>query len=131
MTTFEINNLIQHPNVEKGNVSDGYHTFDDLYKHRIILFIALCRNIQQAHLLSFISHLEEQASPVWRSRKHSDGSSMVGWFIMGVGYKHGEQVTYHIADEYWGQTNFAKELPAAPEWDGHNSDDVINRIMQL
>lgn len=29
-------------------VSDGYHTFDELYDHRITLYIALCRTFKFA-----------------------------------------------------------------------------------
>lgn len=37
----EINEAIKLlPNA--GEVSDGYHTFDELYEHRVALFIALC-----------------------------------------------------------------------------------------
>lgn len=28
--------------IEGGDISDGYHTFDELYEHRCLLFIRLC-----------------------------------------------------------------------------------------
>lgn len=101
-------------------VSDGYHTMDELYKHRIVLYIALCRQLQAPN-----------GPKVWRSRLHSDGSSYEGWFIMGVGDRPGKQITYHIPLEYWVPTNFAIYLEKAPEFDGHTSADVLERIEEL
>lgn len=57
----EINNTIKE-NKQLGiilskDISDGYHTFGELYKNRIILFCTLC------NLLPDIS---------WKSKKHYD-----------------------------------------------------------
>lgn len=102
------------------DVSDGFHTFDELYKHRIILFIVLCRTLA--------NQVEDFGKP-WKSRKHSDGSSFDGWFIMGIYTEKGDQISYHIPDRYWGITLFATELERAPEWDGHTSEDVLHRLL--
>jgi len=103
--------------VEKtNNVSDGYHTFGQLYDHRITLYIALAKKM---------------ASDVWRSVHHSDGSMYEGWFILGINKEKGKQITYHIPMERWEETDFAENLPMAPEWDGHTSEDVLNRIKNI
>jgi hypothetical protein len=100
----------------KACVCDGYHTFDELYEHRIVLYIALC---------TFARTYAE----VWCSQKHSDGSEWEGWFILGIGKNKGEQITYHIPMKYWNDVRtFADVLEEAPEFDGHTSDDVLNRI---
>ncbi len=102
-------------------ISDGYHTFDELYDHRITLYIALCRNIN--------THSSNHV--VWRSKYHSNGSNFEGWFILGIGTKKGKQITYHIPNERWNETNFAVIFDKAPKFDGHTSADVLERIKNL
>jgi hypothetical protein len=104
-------------------VSDGYHTFDELYEHRITLFIALCREVaitRKGQLLS-----------VWRSYHHSDGSSFDGWFVMGIGTDKGSQITYHLPIAKWNETAFAETFPQAPEFDGHTPTGVLERLKAL
>jgi len=101
---------------------DGYHTFDELYDHRITIFIALCRM------------LDVTAYEIWRSKRHSDGEICFGTgtqFVLGMGKEKGEQITYHIPVERWDETDFAETLEKAPEWDGHTSDDVIERLKRV
>lgn len=74
------------------------------------------------------------AQRVWRSKYHSDGSLCFGTgtqFVLGIGSEKGTQITYHIPIERWSETDFAKELAKAPEYDGHSSDDVIERLKKL
>lgn len=106
---------------------DGYHTFDELYDHRFTLFIALCRV------------LLEKAVPgepylnggIWRSKLHRDGTMFDGWFVMGIRTDHSHQITYHLPLSRWAETDFAFTYKRAPEWDGHTSDDVIDRLKRL
>ena len=96
-----------------GEVSDGFHTFRELYDHRCTLFLAF---------LSLVNN-------GWYSSKHSDGTDMPGWFIAGVEIEEGKQITYHLPDKYLriaGDRLYYKER--APEWDGHTSEDVLARI---
>lgn len=103
---------------EVGEVSDGYHTFNELYQHRHTLFIALMRAYPEIS---------------WRSRLHHDGSKFEGWFIAGMDL-NGKQITYHLpdTDEYWQLLNHIgiKELDKAPEWDGHTSGEVVRRLQR-
>jgi hypothetical protein len=96
-----------------GQVSDGFHTFDELYLHRCILFFA----VQKAY--------RELA---WCSKLHSDGTMFDGWFVCGLDLPDG-QVTYHMPNKLWElATNCASVLDKAPLFDGHTSDDVLARI---
>jgi len=113
---------------------DGYHTFDELYDHRFTLFIALCRLIedrisenQQAMLGREVEHPHRP----WRSKAHHDGSAWEGWFIIGIGKDTGSQISYHLPLSRWEETSFAETLDRAPEWDGHTSDDVLQRLKNL
>ena len=94
-------------------VSDGFHTFTELYEHRVVLFIALCKSYSK---------------DIWRSKFHSDGSVFDGWFVLGIGKMEGSQITYHLPLSKWEDTNFAETLEKAPEWDSHTASDVLIRL---
>lgn len=109
---------------------DGYHTFTELYNHRITLFITFCRKLAEG----CTEGCGDSGDEIWRSKYHSDGELCFGTgtqFIMGIGTKKGEQISYHIPIERWGETEFAKTLKKAPEFDGHTSDDVITRLKNI
>ncbi len=103
---------------------DGYHTFDELYEHRIALFIALCRQIQQFED-------DEYPTDIWKSKAHHDGTVWDGWFIMGINTDQGKQISYHLPMKYWDSLNDILTLDSAPIWDGHTPDDVIERLLNL
>jgi hypothetical protein len=113
-------------------VSDGYHTIQELYDHRIGLFITLCKTIFDYSLLANSEFNVEIIHP-WRSKYHSDGElSFSGeWFVLGIGKEKGKQITYHLPMSRWDETNFAETLDRAPEWDGHTSADVLERLKNL
>ena len=95
---------------DKSEVSDGYHTFNELYMHRHALFSALCNRCDEA----------------WKSKQHDDGTMYEGSFIAGIG----ENITYHIPLNLWEDFR-CKELEKAPVWNGHTGDDVIFNLFRL
>ena len=101
------------PPVDTDLISDGYHTFGELYDHRITLYLALCRTRKDA----------------WKSRVHSDGSRWPGWFIAGIGREPGKQITYHLPDARWDEATMPEEDP--PPFDGHRPEDVLKRLAAL
>lgn len=103
----------------KGKISDGYHTFDELYEHRCALYIALCKLAEKDNKL------------IWRSKKHSDGSDLEGWFLLGINITKGEQITYHLPTRFWDSCEFAYTKEKAPDFDGHTPQDVIKRLKSL
>src|SRR5688572_12683211 len=110
--------------MDTNKISDGYHTFGELYQHRTLIYISLCRAIE------YLNAIREEI-PVWKTTTHSDGSSYEGWFLLGIYKEKGKQITYHLENSYWDMCNFAETLDKAPEWDGHNSNDVLNRLKLL
>ncbi len=112
---------------EDMEASDGYHTFGELYDHRITLFIVLCSWISNV----CAAELAKEKCEVWRSKLHSDGSFLEGWFILGINKAPGKQITYHLPLSRWYDTDFAETLECAPEWDGHTPSDVIKRLQEL
>lgn len=117
----DINNLIYEcklsEEISVKEISDGYHTFGELYHHRIVLFCTLC------NLLPDIS---------WKSKKHFDEENdpmFNGSFIAGINTPDGI-ATYHIKLKYWDMFNIP-ELEKAPKYDKYDSSDVIERVFSL
>lgn len=109
-----INNkeFIKVPEIGIGDLSDGYHTFNELYHHRAVLFSVICNMFPEKS---------------WKSRKHATGDMFDGMFIVGIETPEG-QATYHYNTEpYWDMFKI-KELEFAPQWDGHSAADAIARI---
>lgn len=128
----ELNTFIkvnsQRGMLDTNEISDGYHTYGELYNHRIELWITVCRLVQK---LFDETATCSQVSPVWRTRVHSDGSVIKGWFLLGVYTEAGKQITYHLPDNKWLDCEFADILEDAPEFDGHTSLDVLKRLKTL
>ena len=97
-----------------GDISDGYHTFDELYHHRAVLFAVICNMYPDK---------------AWKSKQHDDPNFPMykGMFIVGIETPEG-QATYHYnLDPYWDIFN-VKEIDRAPKFDGHTPDEAIRRI---
>jgi hypothetical protein len=97
---------------DPSNISDGYHTFSELYSHRMMLYISL---------MKAYPHMS------WKSKKHYDGTEYQGYFIAGMKLPTGD-ITYHILNSLWDLLGNISELETAPEWDGHTSDLVLHRL---
>lgn len=113
------------------DISDGYHTIAEIYEHRIVLYIELCRSRQSFKYHGDSRNQLGDEKIVWRSKLHNDGTAYDGWFIMGIGKNEGEQISYHLPLSYWSATDFADTLDKAPKWDGHTSEDVLTRLKNL
>lgn len=101
-------------NTNMKNIHDGYHSFDDLYMHRMIL---------SAILFSTYKNY------AWKSRKHSDGEIWEDLFITGVSIPGVGDYSYHYHEEFWDKFD-VPEIEFAPEYDGHKPED-IDRLFKL
>lgn len=101
------------PKTGIGDLSDGYHTFNELYDHRAVLFSVICNcNPEKA----------------WKSKQHHDGTMYDDMFIVGFETPYG-QATYHYSiNPYWRYFT-VNILDKAPPWDGHTASDAINRLL--
>ena len=101
------------------DISDGYHTFDELYYQRMMLTKTVA--------LAAITNFDKDA--VYRSKLHSDGTMYTDgtmykdFFIVVFNTPEGN-FSYHYHMMYWGMFDFLKELPNAEEFDGHTWKDV-------
>lgn len=113
----DILDYLEHEYDDMGEVSDGYHTFNQLYHQRAVLFATI---------------VNQNKDKAWKSFKHSDGKycfdSNGEWFIVGVDTPDGSY-TYHYSKEYWDMFK-CKELDCGKEWDGHTEKDVT-RLLSL
>lgn len=106
---------------ETEEVSDGYHTFGDLYRHRDLLFCAMA---------SFAS----QHTYTWKSKTHWINGKLErvwdGYFLAGVELqlKSGpKMITYHMPVALWDSFDGIIREQAPPH-DGHMSEDVLQRL---
>lgn len=97
---------------DSGEVSDGFHTFNELYEHRCLLFLLLAERFPDL---------------AWASKLHDDGTMFDGWFIAGIDLPTGV-ITYHLPIRMWELFREGKVLERAPKWDGHTPQDVCDRM---
>lgn len=98
-----------------GETSDGYHTFNELYHHRAVLFSVIVKAFP---------------GRAWKARQHHDGTMYSGMFIVGIDTPEGQASYHYDIDPYWDMFE-CRELERAPEWDGHTPAQAIERIGKL
>ena len=98
-----------------GEVSDGFHTFNQLYYQRMMLFAVI---------------VKQNKAKAWKSHRHEDGELCFGggWFIVGITTPEGDY-TYHYEDQYFDLFD-CEELECGKHWDGHTEEDVT-RLLSL
>lgn len=125
--------------IDTNEISDTYHTFGDLYKHRNTLFIAFCR---------MVAKWEFRDTTVWISRKNIDGSEWEGYFVMGISTQYKDinphdhnlnvygdfqpaAVTYHLPVEFWDVCKEFSAIVPKSLWDGKSKGDDVLKILLL
>lgn len=99
------------------NVSDGYHTFKELYEYR------------KLYNAAFFNQLAKEGKiKVCKSRKHSDGELCFGggWFIVQALLPTG-QISNHYEDKDWELFNIP-ERETGYEYDGHTPQQAAERL---
>lgn len=112
---------IEEDNIKNmGEVSDGYHTFNELYEIRKAYNVALFN--------TWAKHYPEYQ--VYKSWYHNDGEPCFGggWFIVGATLPTG-QISNHYKEEDWGLFNVPIHKKAPVPFDGHTTKDVIDRLI--
>lgn len=115
LRAFPTADVVEIPKGNIGNLSDGYHTFNELYHHRAILFSVICNSMPDK---------------AWKSKLHDTGDMYEGMFIVGIETPEG-QATYHYDIEPYWDLFKVKELEKAPKYDGHTPQEAIDRISKL
>jgi hypothetical protein len=113
----------QTPREEKGNLSDGYHSFNELYEFR---------KIYNASLFNEWAKFDIPKYNVHKSIRHFDGEYCFGggWFIVVAVLPNG-QISNHYELKDWDLFKIPAKDKALFEFDGHTSKDVIDRLIEL
>jgi hypothetical protein len=112
-------------------LSDGYHTFEELYDFRMA-YNAVLFNTWAKHLDAGWSQSAAQKSyDVHKSWKHSDGEPCFGggWFVVVAETPVG-QITNHYKAEHWDLFDIP-ERETANKWDGHTAKEALGRMLAL
>jgi len=102
---------------DMGQVSDGYHTFNELYEFRKLYNAAL-----------FNEWTHKRGLNVHKSKRHSTGEDCFGggWFIVMATLPTG-QISNHYELKDWDLFKIP-EFKMSDEWDGHTAQDVAERL---
>lgn len=105
------------------DTSDGYHTFKELYEFRKAYNVALFNEWGKYDIPSYDVH---------KSWKHNDGDFCFGggWFIVVAMLPNG-QISNHYKAGDWDLFKIPEVEKAKYPFDGHSSEDVIERLLNL
>lgn len=107
--------------VDIQDISDGYHTFRELYEFRKVYNAAL-----------FNEWASQGKYDVHKSSHHNDGKECFGggWFIVVAMLPTG-QITNHYEMKDWDLFKVPTCATAAYPFDGHTSNDVLQRLKTM
>lgn len=119
----------------KGDISDGYHTFNELYEFRKMYNAALFNEWgSQTFNLKKRNGGTTTAVKygVHKSWKHHDGELCFGggWFIVSAMLPTG-QISNHYKGEDWDLFKIPEVEKALFPFDNHTSQDVLERLKNL
>ena len=104
--------------LDNEDVSDGFHTFGELYDHR-------------RALTAVLAAMAAAEGDAWRSKAHHPGDSPMfegGYFIVGINLPSGV-ITYHYKLTHWDDFAAVPELEHAPKWDGAPPSATVERLL--
>jgi hypothetical protein len=116
-----MSDYIKLPVANAGRVSDGYHTFDELYEFRLLY---------NAALFNEWAKLPGNPYNVHKSQRHADAPNDHifggGWFIVTALLPTG-QISNHYELKDWGLFQVPVQQ-VADRFDGHTPADVAERL---
>jgi hypothetical protein len=116
-----LQNFIDQKKVNTNLISDGYHTFGELYEFRKVFNAALFN--EWANVGKYEVH---------KSTRHEDGELCFGggWFIVVAKLPRG-QISNHYEMKDWDLFKVMETEKALFPFDGHTPQDVLKRINEL
>jgi hypothetical protein len=113
--------------IQTKNITDKWHTFGDLYNHRMAFTIALCNAIDLLNVGK-----ENPDVYCYKSKRHHNNEKdpmFEGSFIVVI-ESPGGQISYHYDLEEWDKFKIEERYEPNP-YDGHTPDDTIVRLINL
>ena len=110
----ELITSLQQEQLDMGEVSDGYHTFNELYYYRMLYNAAFFNLLPKGW--------------VHKSKHHHTGEECFGggWFIVMANLPTG-QISNHYELKDWDLFK-VPEKEIADEWDGHTPQEAAVRL---
>ena len=105
-----------HNGASVGDLSDGYHSFNNLYEHRAVLLAMVLMKMPYA----------------WKTTIDAEGRDLVKedkMFLAGAPTPDG-MISYHVNLELWDLYKIP-EIPQAPIFNGYTEDDVLKRLTNM
>lgn len=130
--------ILDTPADVRGNYSDGYHTFNELYEFRKVYNAALFNEWAKQEVKN-PRWIKEDNQPVMlpkydvhKSWRHHDGELCFGggWFIVVAVLPTG-QISNHYQAHDWELFKIPSFEKAKYEFDGHTATDVVDRLKKL
>lgn len=123
----DIDEILQE---EDENISDGYHSFKELYEFRKVYNAALFN--EWAGDYNYAKGINNVRHDVHKSKRHHDGELCFGggWFIVVAVLPTG-QISNHYPMEDWDLFNIPEYEKAKYPFDGHTPQDVLERLKNL
>lgn len=129
---------IKDSEIPIGQLSDGYHSFDELYEFRKVYNAVLFNEwVSDKRWLFLPNAIGGHFKPkikynVHKSWKHSNGELAFGggWFIVSAKLPTG-LISNHYKAEDWDLFRVPEVPQALYEYDGHTAEDVLERLKQL
>lgn len=114
------------------STSDGYHTFGELYRYRMLYNAAFLNTMFGA--ICYTADIEGgmvKEMAIGKSRFHSDGKPCFGggWFIVWFDAPRIGIISNHYELKYWDLFDIP-EYEHAPEWDGSTPQEEDDRLEQ-
>lgn len=108
-------------NFNENDISDGYHSFNELYEFRKMYNAAL-----------FNEWAKQNKHDVHKSIRHHDGELCFGggWFIVVAMLPTG-QISNHYKMRDWDLFKVPVTQTAKYPFDGHTGKDVLNRLKEI
>lgn len=103
---------------DKSLLSDGYHTFAELYEFR-----------KMYNALIFNEWSKQGLYNVHKSIRHNDGTLCFGggWFVVFANLPTG-QITNHYRISDWDLFDIPERIKVTEPFDGHTAENVLLRI---
>jgi hypothetical protein len=121
------------PEYNRGEYSDGYHTFNELYEFRKLYNALLFNQWADIKLYGLrTGPISSIKYDVHKSIRHFDGELCFGggWFIV-VAVLPGGQISNHYKMKDWDLFKIPETEKAKYEFDGHTPKDVMDRLKDM
>lgn len=109
---------------------------NELYQFRLVYNALLFNEWHKKTLIKLVNHDDTNLIEIYKSKRHNDGSipfpdDETDWFIVVAILPDGKQVTNHYPLEYWDYFKIPSYPMVKEKFDGHTSEDVLNRLKEL